>query len=226
MVAFNGSVEVSGSVEEDVVSFNGPITIRSGVNVGGDVVGRTAPVVEEGAAVEGDIRRNPFDLFQDPFPFVARFVAWVAVTVSMLVLGLLLLLLAPRGADAVADGWRTGTGASIGWGLIFPIGLPLVAVLLLITLVGIPLGFGMLFALGLIYSIGYVAGGWVLGRLLLKPPTSRVLAFLAGLGILRLVALVPILAGIVGFVATVAGLGALMVAAWRAGRRPSPATVT
>jgi cytoskeletal protein CcmA (bactofilin family) len=225
VVAFNGSVDVSGTVEEDVVAFNGPITIRSGATVGGDVVGRTAPVVEEGATVEGEIRRNPFDLFRDPFPFVARFLAWVAVTVSMLILGLLLLLLAPRGADAVADAWRTGTGASIGWGLIFLIGLPIAAVLLLITLVGIPLGFGVLFALGLIYAIGYVAGAWVLGRLLLKPPRSRMVAFLAGLGILRLVALVPILAGVVGFVATVVGLGALMVAAWRAGRRPVAATV-
>jgi cytoskeletal protein CcmA (bactofilin family) len=218
VVAFNGPVDVSGSVQEDVVSFNGPITIRSGATVGGDVVSRTAPVVEEGATVEGDIRRNPFDLFRDPFPFVARFVAWVAVTVSMLILGLLLLLLAPRGMDAVADTWRTGTGPSIGWGLLLLIGLPIVAVLLLITLVGIPLGFGMLFALGLIYAIGYVAGAWVLGRLLLKPPTSRILAFLAGLGILRLVALVPILAGIVGFVATVVGLGSVLVAAWRARR--------
>lgn len=225
VVAFNGTVDVTGTVEEDVVAFNGPITIRSGAVVGGDVVSRVSPVVEEGATVEGEVRRNPFDLFRDPFPFVAGFLAWAAVTVSMLILGLLLLLLAPRGADAVADAWRTGTGASIGWGLIFLIGLPIVAVLLLITLVGIPLGFGMLFALGLIYAIGYVAGAWVLGRLLLKPPTSQVLAFLAGLGILRLVALVPILAGIVGFVATVVGLGALMVAAWRAGRRPAHATV-
>jgi hypothetical protein len=226
VVAFNGTVDVSGTVEEGVVAFNGPITIRSGASVGGDVVGRVAPVVEEGATVEGEVRRNPFDLFRDPLPFVARFAAWFAVTVSMLVLGLLLLLLAPRGADAVADAWRRGTGVSIGWGLIFLIGLPIVAVLLLVTLVGIPLGFGVLFALGLIYAIGYVAGAWILGRLLLKPPTSRMVAFLAGLGILRLVALVPILAGIVGFVATVVGLGALTVAAWRAGRRPAPATVS
>jgi hypothetical protein len=73
-------------------------------------------------------------------------------------------------------------------------------------------------ALGLIYSTGYVVGAWLLGRQLMKPPASRVLAFLAGLAILRALALVPILAGIVGAVATVFGLGALMVAAWRGGR--------
>jgi hypothetical protein len=102
--------------------------------------------------------------------------------------------------------------------LIFLVGLPIVAVLAAITLLGIPFGIGLLLALGLIYSTGYVVGAWLLGRQLMKPPGSRVLAFLAGLAILRALALVPILAGIVGAVATVFGLGALIVAAWRGGR--------
>ena len=39
------------------------------------------------------------------------------------------------------------------------------------------------------------------------------------MGILRLVALIPVLGGLVWLVVTVFGLGALIVAAWRA-RRP------
>jgi hypothetical protein len=57
----------------------------------------------------------------------------------------------------------------------------------------------------------------------IKGPGRRVVAFLAGLAIIRVLALVPILAGIVGLVAVVVGLGAVVVAAWRAGR-PAPAT--
>ena len=109
----------------------------------------------------------------------------------------------------------------MGWGLIFLVGLPIVAVLALITLVGIPFGVGLLLGLWLIYTVGYVAGAWLVGRLVLRPPRGRVVAFLAGLAILRLLALVPILAGIVGFVAVVLGLGAVVVAVWRAGR-PAP----
>jgi hypothetical protein len=41
-------------------------------------------------------------------------------------------------------------------------------------------------------------------------------AFLVGWGILRVVALVPILGGLVWFAAVVFGLGALTVAIWRA----------
>jgi hypothetical protein len=52
------------------------------------------------------------------------------------------------------------------------------------------------------------------------------LAFLAGWGILRVLALVPILGGLVGFAAVVFGLGALMVGIWRARTtsRAAPAT--
>ena len=102
-------------------------------------------------------------------------------------------------------------------------GLPILAVIAIVTLVGIPLGVGLLLALTPIYAVGYVTGAWLLGRLLLKrPTTSRYVAFLAGWGILRVVALIPILGGLGWLVATVFGLGALIVAAWRA-RRAYPA---
>ena len=46
-------------------------------------------------------------------------------------------------------------------------------------------------------------------------------ALLAGWGILRLLAIIPVAGGLVGLVATVVGLGALTVALWQA-RTPSP----
>ena len=58
-----------------------------------------------------------------------------------------------------------------------------------------------------------------------RPAAGRVLAFLAGLAILRVLALIPILGGIVWFAATVVGLGALMVAIWRARRDNSERAV-
>jgi hypothetical protein len=222
VVAFNGPVTIAGTVAEEVVAFNGTITVQSGATVGGDLVSRTDPVVEEGAVVEGQIGRDPGRLFRDPFPFLGRLASWLAVSVSTLLLGVLLLGLAPRGADAVEAAWRTAVGPSVGWGLLLLIGLPILAVLAFITLVGIPFGVGLALALFLIYALGYTTGAWILGRALLKPPTSRFLAFLAGLAILRVVALVPILAGIVGTIATLMGLGAIAVALWRARQ---PATV-
>lgn len=221
VVAFNGDVVISGSVGEDVVSLNGTVTVRSGAEVSGDLITREPADVEEGATVRGRTRRA-FDPTEGPFPFFARLAVWIAVTVSLLVLGLLLGLLFPRGMDAADLAWRTAMGGSIGWGLILLIGLPIVGVLIAITIVGVPLGVGLLLALALIYATGYVTGAWILGRMLIKPPTAGVLAVIVGVLILRLVALVPILGGIVGTLAAAFGLGAIAVAAWRAGRaRPA-----
>ena len=50
----------------------------------------------------------------------------------------------------------------------------------------------------------------------MREPTAWILAFLAGWGILRVLALVPVLGGLVGFAAVAFGLGALLVAIWRA----------
>ena len=61
-----------------------------------------------------------------------------------------------------------------------------------------------------------------LRRMMVKEPRSRFLAFLAGLVILRIVGLIPIIGGLVTFVAAVYGVGALAIAGWRAARRPTP----
>jgi hypothetical protein len=115
---------------------------------------------------------------------------------------------------------RESTGAAIGFGLVVFIGLPVVAVLALVTLVGIPLGLGILLALVPIYTVGYVTSVWLLGRRIVKPPTSPSLAFLLGWVILRGLALVPALGGVLWFLGAVFGLGVLVVSARRAGRSP------
>lgn len=218
VVVFDGSLDVTGEVGQDVVMFNGPITIRSGASVGGDVISRSEPDIEEGAMVGGELRGTE-EFFRDPFPFLGRLAAWLAVSISILVLGLLFLALAPRAADAIELAARTALGPSVGWGLIMLVGLPLLAIVAFITLVGIPFGLGLGLALFLIFAFGYTMSAWILGRRFVTEPRSRFVAFLVGLLILRGLALIPIVAGIVGFLAAVVGLGAIVVAIWRA-RRP------
>jgi hypothetical protein len=147
------------------------------------------------------------------------------VSVSTLVIGLVLLWLVGRGAARILEAGRTRIGPAIGLGLLLFFGLPILAVIALVTIVGIPLGLGLLAALLLLYALGYSASAWILGRSILGGPTSWFLAFLAGWAILRIIALVPILGGIVWFAAVVVGLGALTLAIWRA-RTTSSASPT
>ncbi len=225
VVALNGDIRVTGTavVEEAVVAVNGRAVVEDGARVGGDVVSSSAPQVGPGATVEGDVETVRFSFRALGILFWIAW--WLAVTVSVLVLGLVLLALAPRAMAAALAVARAEIGPAIAWGVAVGIGLPVVSILVMLTLVGIPLGLLGLLSLGLLFAVGFVVASLAVGRLLVKEPTSRYLAFLVGLVILRGGGLIPFIGGLVTFVASAYGIGAVAIAAWRAARRePVPVT--
>jgi hypothetical protein len=222
VIAFNGDVTVSGDVTENVVSFNGHVTLLGGAHVGGDIVSRFIPQIAPTATVDGRLRpARSLNVNLGKLTTVSRILVWLATTVSSFLLGLLLVLFVPRAAEAVARTAADQLGASIGFGFLMLVGVPIAAFIAIGVLVGIPFGVGVLLALGLLYWLGYTAGAYALGRRLVAGPNKSMLAFLAGWGILRVVALIPVVASLVWLAATVWGLGALVIAA-RAAGRPTP----
>lgn len=216
LFVLNGDTEVSGKVDGDVVVFNGDVTVRSGAEIGGDLVTQGTPTVEDGATVRGSRSNITTKFDYDMAGFAGRFVWWLGYTVSVLILGLLLLAFAPRLDQVVVETIRSRLGASIGWGIGLFFLLPVAAVLLLVTVVGIPLGIFVLLGLGLIYTLGYTVATLGVGRLVMRS-SSRYGAFLVGLVILRALGLIPILGGVLWLLASAWGLGLLAVAI-RAGR--------
>jgi hypothetical protein len=211
--AFNGDVTIRGRVTGDVVTFGGTAFLGRRARVGGDLLYfDKKPVRARGAKVGGKIKK-----FNGKYKNVGAGIAigfWVAVSLSLLVLGLLLLLLAPRAGDALARTAKTRRGASIGVGILVFILLPVLGVLLCVTILGLPLGIGLLLALLPLYGIAYVTTAFVVGRLILKG--GRIPAFLVGLLILRLLALIPFAGGLIGLLAVIFGLGVLFVTLFRA----------
>jgi hypothetical protein len=224
--ALNGDVIVRGSVEDDVIAMNGRVVAEGGSRIGGDVTSRERARISSGATVDGDVKSVSRRFALGQIGIVAAILIWLAVAVSTLVFGLLLLLIAPRAADAFADAGRTAVGASIGLGIAAAIGLPLVGLILLASVVGLPLGAVVLLTLGFVYMLGYVASAFFLGRLILRPPQNRFLAYLVGWGILSVAGVIPVINVIVAIAATVYGLGMIVVATFRARsgpREPAPA---
>ena len=220
----NGDALVSGHIDGNLVTISGRAQLRPGARVGGDLTyGDERPAIAPGAAVAGTVEKEGWTDSVDLFPFIGAFILWLAIGVSSLLLGLLLLLIAPRAADAIAATTRERTGVTIAIGLAIFIVLPLAAFLAAITLLGLPLAIGIGFALMPIAAVAYVTSAWALGRAILGPPRGRILAFLAGLAILRALALVPILGLLVGFAAIVFGLGLIGAAIGAARRGPEAA---
>jgi hypothetical protein len=216
VVVLDGPVVVQGQVSGFVVAVNGPVTLGPNAQVRGDVMASGAVRIQEGAKVSGTVRQHATFTWRAATRAVGRFATWLAVSVSLLALGLVAILVAPRGADAAFEAVRTAPWATLGWGLAVAVGSPALAIASIATLIGLPLGLGVALALALAYSLGYALSAWALGRLLWRPPRNRALAFLFGWAILRAVALIPYVGAVTWVAGAVYGLGALSVATWRA----------
>jgi hypothetical protein len=228
VIVLSGDVLLSGSVDGDLFTASGTARLTPTAEVTGDVqYGDERPVVSLDARVHGDVEKQDWPDVGDAFSWIGGFVVWLAISLSLLVFGALLLLIAPRAADALYTRSRERVGPTIAIGVAIAIVLPVLAFIAAITLLGLPLALGIGLGLGPLAATAYVVTAFVLGRRWVGPPRHRMLAFLAGLGALRLVALVPILGTVVGLAAVVLGLGLIgaAIGAARDPGDPSPARI-
>jgi cytoskeletal protein CcmA (bactofilin family) len=225
VVSVSGPVRVTGQVDGDVIAVSDRAVLGPRARVGGDLrYGDERPTVARGATVAGDVVEEDWADAANGWGWVSALAWWLAVSVSTLVVGLLLVWLAPGALHAAERAVHERLGATVGWGVAIAIGVPLLGILALVTVVGIPFGVALLLAAIPVLLVAYVTTAWIVGRRVLRNrSTSPWTALLAGWGILRALALIPVLGGLVGLAATIVGLGALAVALWRARRPPAPA---
>ncbi len=131
-----------------------------------------------------------------------------------LVSGLVLMYLFPKAADAVTSELLKNPLSSLGWGLIKLMVVPLGAVLLMVTIVGLPLAFLMLMG----YAMGMMVASWVAGKAIgeavyKKSKVSflknRYIQFAVGLVLLKLVGLLPLVGWLIKLISFLMGFGAL-----------------
>jgi hypothetical protein len=216
VVVLNGPITVAGQVSGSVVAIDGPIHVTSSASVRGDVLGGETVRVDDGATVEGDVRESVAFTPRGAFSVLGRLLGPLALAGSVLLLGLALLVLMPRGADRVATAARSAPLTSFAWGLLVAIALPVLSVALTVTLVGLPVGLAILLALALLFLVGATWSVWAAGRAMVGEPRSRVLAFGAGWAIALALGLVPYLNIAAWVLASIVGVGAMTVASWRA----------
>lgn len=233
VVIFHGRAVISGSVSGDIVVLDGPVTIAGGyitgtvvalngpiritgpALIGGDVLGGQGVTVDPGVKVGGQVRENVGFTLREPLAVLGILLGAAAIAFSVLLLGLALLMIVPRGADRVAGAASTAPLASFGWGLVLFLGLPMACVLLMVSIVGLPLGLTILLTTAFLFLLGLTWTAWSIGRALVRAPRNRWLSFLAGWAIVAVVSLVPFLNVALWALGAIFGLGAMLVAAWR-----------
>jgi hypothetical protein len=216
VVVVDGGVVVHGQVSGSVIAIYGRAVLGPNAQVNGDVTAAGTVTLAEGSRVGGRVRQHVAFAWRTPVEAFGRFASWLAVSVSTLLLGLLVVLLAPRAADAVALAARSSPWPSAAWALALAVAVPAVGVLALASLVALPLGLVVLLALAPLVFLGHVLASYALGRGLLGSRWNRAVALLLGWLILRGLGVIPIAGGIAFGAASAYGLGAAGVATWRA----------
>jgi cytoskeletal protein CcmA (bactofilin family) len=214
-----GTLILANRVGGDVDAAVGTLRIASKADIQGDVnywSGREA-FVGDGARIQGKILRHVPP--QRPRVFPAAFFAWLVFVsinfLSTLILGLLSVRLLPRFHQSVVTTLRERPWASLGVGFITVVVLPVVCALLFATVVAIPLAlilvavFFVLLYWSRIYVIGRI-GESILARF--RPASSRASAFVLGLIIYYMIAIIPVIGWLVFPLAVLFGLGAELIA--------------
>lgn len=229
LVVIDGEAWISGTVEGDVTVISGTLHLLAGSQTDNISLWRTDLVREDGAVVTGSIDRTQGFDFWNTALFSILF--WIGTTLVLLVAGLVFAAIGGRQLARAAATIGEQTAGSIGWAAILFIGLPLLAIPVMLTLVGIPLVIGvLLFLLPVLWFLGFLVaatavGGWLVRRFgWTQRPEHPYLGAALGVLTLGIVGAIPWLGGVIAFFAGLVGAGALAYTAWRGWRGPAVAT--
>ena len=149
------------------------------------------------------------------FDFVSAFSGFLVKLLGLIHVMIVLIALAPKFMKHLLDSFRWQTSwKALGLGLGLIVVTPLACIFALCTLVGLPLAcltFGLYFAFICLSQgiAGGVIGNELANRLLKQPKMNVYLKYILGISLIRLVALIPVLGGLVIAVSTCFGFGYL-----------------
>jgi cytoskeletal protein CcmA (bactofilin family) len=219
LVVIDGTAAVNGRVEGDITVISGDLDLRSGSTVNNVHLIRSDLLQADGATITGEVNERENFFFRGAWA-VFSILAWLAFTIAVVVAGLVFAAVGGRQLRTASLSLTEEPGNSILASVILWVAVPLAAGLIIATLVGIPLGIGvLLFLLPAMWFLGYIAAGTRLGMMIAgRDAEHPYAAAAAGLLILQLLLIVPFLGALVVGVAGLWGAGAVALVAWRAAR--------
>jgi len=236
LTVFGNTATVTGQIGRDLDFHGDALRVNPGARVGRNVMAEVAAGdkfrVDDKAAVAGtrDFKVRIDDVEHDddrPFVTLGFYSGLLLRLIAALVVALLLFVLAPALIAA-----RPASGQPVlkqlGVGFLFLVATPVAAIILAITVIGLPLAL----ASGVAYAIAlYLAGievALAIGQLLVRDARRSfgpwALAALLGLLIVLIARALPIVGGVVTLLVLCWGLGLLygqLSALYRAARLPA-----
>src|SRR5215217_9296483 len=231
LVIVNQTATVSGDVGRDAIVANGTLRLEPTANIGGDVVLINGQLDQaDGATIAGNVVERSGAMIGTEFnraTAAISFIAWLGMTLLFVVVALVWAAVGGRQLSDVAGLLGARPGLAAGAAVVFWIVVPIVAVVVLFSVIGIPIGIALLLiVLPLLWGLGYVTTGTRLGFFVndLRHATPDLahpyLEAILGVVIFQLIGLIPIVGGIVVALAGLFGAGAIVAHLWRRTRTP------
>lgn len=232
--AINGDVYAGGnyvSIGKDAVINGDLITGASMINVNGQVKGKIWAGAEkisfgENAKVDGQVTYSSdntasiatgaqvTNITQKAQVKINQ--TWQSSLSSKLmsflmafVTGLILILLLSKWMKGNAENLQASPWKSLGWGLLLLIGLPIVCVIGMIIVIGVPASMILLTLYFIAIYIAQIVAGLCLGNTIGKGKWAPIWAMTLGLLIINVLELIPYIGFITGFAVLLFGLGSL-----------------
>lgn len=227
-----GSVRIDGTVHGDVEVDAEEIEIGPQTRIGGKLIvhGSRQPAIPEGARIVGGIEFHKADVSRHfdqhgvagDVRTVAHGLGSLLWILGVFVAGTLFTLALPGYSARAADWIGREPLRSLGLGFVILVCMPVLALLLVITIVGIPLALVIVMLYVLMLFLGWVTAALFVARKGLaltrrgKPATTggRLLALLLAVLTLWGIGQIPLLGAWVTFAALLLGIGALVWQGW------------
>lgn len=212
-----GDLTVNETIRGDVTAVLGNITLDPQAIVAGNAVAVGGSMrAQVGSIVRGDVIGSAPLLAQPPRTLYARIRLALAAWIALMLLGVILSALFPWPLLLVAATARRMTWQSMLTALGGGIGLVLVIVPLTLSVAGLPLALALVLVTVLSWAFGLVAIGVAVGRRLLRPfglSRSTLFAAVCGLGVMGVVAAIPIAGPVLIIGSGLWGAGAALISA-------------
>ncbi|MFH1235475.1 MAG: polymer-forming cytoskeletal protein [Parcubacteria group bacterium] len=234
------ATDIQGAVRGNILGYGGNITITGTIDGNATFTTDAASVItlQQTATIEGDLTytaendvitrkgaevlgatthhlptQNIKDVkaLMNSFGFIVKLLGWF----GLLFAGVLLVSLFPRHLIAIGEVAQRQLWRSIAYGLLVIVLTPLVAILLFLSIVGIPTGFILLTLYFMVMYGSRIVTGTMLGNLIItkfrKSESPPLWSMLLGTTLIVLASSLPYIGWIVSLISMLFGVGALVV---------------
>jgi len=215
-----GSARIEGLIKGDINGGVESLTIAPTASIQGRLTyfSENEANIQSGAQIGGMITHELYIVKESLTAGIGLGLWWKVIGFLMtLVLGIVIILLAPKRVKAVTESIRTRPWASLGWGALILVATPIAAGIVCITIIGLPVGLITLTLYIIAIYLTQLFAGLLIGQLIIgafrrvETKAALVGALALGLAILSLLRLIPYLDFLIGLATVLFGLGAIFV---------------